>query len=350
MTTPFTDKVFEYHQPDYHYVEFTGGVVARFGKTPAPKDDPVFSPVGPEIVDLEISKDGCPNATRCAWCYKENSDGPPQNMTLETFKGILHKLRDCKVLRQIALGITGTQTNPDLIPIMEHCRSVGIAPNMTLTGKDLTPQLAKDIARLAGAVAISVYPDDKELGYKTIKQMSDLGIKQVNMHLLVSKITLDFCYEVLDDIKDNKVPGLRYVVMLSLKPKGRGQDLQVLTEEEHFALFNYARDNKIKFGMDSCAASRFERYMKQSNMTGADLVLSEMLAEPCESTLFSAYINVEGKFVPCSFCEGKVEPIDLTYVDNFLTEVWLSGKLDAFRGRLLTGTQVRACPVYPEIR
>jgi len=56
---------------DYNYIflkkDMFGhmtGYFKRWGKSP--EDDPQFSPIGPEILDLEISVNGCPNA--CSFC------------------------------------------------------------------------------------------------------------------------------------------------------------------------------------------------------------------------------------------------------------------------------------------
>jgi len=70
----------------YDFSKVTG-FFARWGKTV--EDDPDFSPFGPEIMDLEISVNGCPN--NCPFCYKGNSNEAPTNMSFETFKIIFDK-------------------------------------------------------------------------------------------------------------------------------------------------------------------------------------------------------------------------------------------------------------------
>jgi len=50
---------------NYNYdFDKTTGFFARWGKTP--DDDPLFAPAGPEILDIEISVDGCPE--KCKFC------------------------------------------------------------------------------------------------------------------------------------------------------------------------------------------------------------------------------------------------------------------------------------------
>jgi len=116
---------------DYNFVfDKVNGDFKRWGKTF--DDDPEFSPISPEILDLEISVNGCPN--KCKFCYKNNTNEPATNMSFDTFKKIIDSMPKC--LTQIAFGITGVQTNPDFIKMMEYCREIGVIPNFTLSGID----------------------------------------------------------------------------------------------------------------------------------------------------------------------------------------------------------------------
>ena len=76
----------------------------------------------------------------------------------------------------------------------------------------------------------------------------------------------------------------------------------------------------------------------------------EMLAEPCESTLFSQYINVEGKAFPCSFTEGErgYEGIDVVNCNDFMTDVWYSPAAKEFREKLLNNKDCRGCRKCPQ--
>ena len=105
----------------------------------------------------------------------------------------------------------------------------------------------------------------------------------------------------------------------------------------------------IGYGFDSCSSAR---YMKLANKLGiADKVKDYI--EPCESSLFSTYISVDGEFFPCSFME-KVdewkEGIMITKETDFIKDVWYADKTVEFRKKLLTNkckeTGCRQCPVY----
>jgi len=332
---------------DYHYIfDKKTGFFARWGKTP--KDDPEFSPIGPEILDLEISVNGCPNA--CKFCYKSNQDVPATNMTLGQFKTLMDKMP--MTLTQIAFGITGVQTNPDFIPMLKESRKRGVIPNFTLSGIDLTPKLADEIAPLVGGLAVSVYKTDKNVGYNTVKMFSDRGVKQTNIHLMASQETLDFVYEVLRDSKtDSRLEKLNAIVFLGVKPKGRAKgQFHSLTSEQYADLINYCFENDLRFGFDSCSAPKFEQAVKEREMSEERRKVLLSMSESCESSLFSAYINVKGEYWHCSFSEDEpnVECVNVLECNDFLKDVWFSPAVIKFRQRVLNSMRdgCRHCVTY----
>jgi len=336
------------------------GLMYRWGKTK--EDDPIMSPTGPEILDLEISVDGC-NGTKtengsgsgpCKFCYKSNTNKPPTNMTLATFKKILSKFPQQNgkfFLQQIAFGITGVQTNPDFIPMMEYARSVGIIPNFTLSGFDLTDEIAEKCARLVGALAVSCYESDKDLCYNTIRKFLDLGVKQTNMHLLYYKDNVDFVKEVFYDIvHDERLRGLNAVVLLGLKQKGRGSKLQYATKEQFDDIVNTAIQLNIPLGFDSCSAGKFNKWLDATELK-LDKDSIRQSVEPCESFgLFSSYINVNSEYFPCSFAEGAEgweEGINVLACSDFIRDIWNSDRVSKAREKSLACN--RNCIIYPEI-
>jgi len=341
--------------PDYNYIFLKkNGFFQRWGATPV--EDPQYSPIGPEILDLEISVNGCPpvgNGGNCKFCYKGNTNKPPTNMDLETFKSIINKIP--KTLTQVAFGITGIQTNPDFIPMMEYCRELGIVPNFTLSGADLTDEIAKKVSEVSGAVAVSVYESDKNVGYDTIKTFTDLGMTQINIHAMVSQETLDFVYEILKDMKeDERLSKMHAIVFLGVKPKGRAADnYHSLTSEQYGALVKYCLDQKLNFGFDSCSAPKFEHAIKNMEITNEMLKQLVEASESCESSIFSSYINVYGEYWHCSFTEEEDghEFVDVMQTDDFITDVWYSEPVKLFRKKLID-TSVdgcRSCHVFPSI-
>lgn len=347
--------------PDYSYVfNKRNGQFARWGRRV--EDDPQYAPCGPELLDLEVSVNGCPN--KCAFCYKGNTNEPATNMTLDTFCQIMDRMPAS--LTQVAFGITGVATNPDFVAMLIACRRRGVVPNFTLSGIDLTAELADQIAPLVGAVAVSLYAHNVLDGARAVLAFAHRGIKQTNVHLMLAEETFDFALDMLriraetnmnpDMPHYEKLPrALQRVnafVFLGVKPKGRAVgNFTPLAQEKFAQLIDYAEQYNIPIGFDSCSAPKYEAAMHIKYANDPDRLKAALqCSESCESGLFSSYINVEGKYFPCSFSEGVESGIDVLAHDSFL-DIWHGESVCKWRERILATVidGCRHCPVYPEI-
>ncbi len=346
-----SDKIKMVRSKGYNYnFDKVNGNFARWGKTF--DEDPQFSPVGPEILDIEISVNGCPN--NCNFCYKGNTPKPATNMSFETFKAIIDKFP--KTLTQVAFGITGVQTNPDFIRMMEYCREIGVIPNFTLSGIDLTDEIAERCSQLVGAVAVSAYQSDKQICYDTVQKFVNLGIKQTNIHLMVSQETLPFVYEVLNDrMSDPRLQNMNAIVFLGVKPKGRAETgYNSLTMPQYQELIKFCFDHNLSIGFDSCSAPKFEAAIKDESFDITQQQKDRLIqcSESCESSAFSSYINVLGEYWHCSFSEGEGDwkPINVLEAESFL-DVWYSPEAKRFREKLLSSENdgCRRCITFPDI-
>jgi len=168
-----------------------------------------------------------------------------------------------------------------------------------------------------------------------------------NIHQLLSKETLDDVYQLLKDSKtDSRLSKLNAIVFLSLKQVGRGVKYNCVSQLEYNKLVKYCLDNNIRFGFDSCGASRFLESVKDH----PDYKTFTMLAEPCESLRMSCFINVHGKVSPCSFLEEKMineSGIDIINCSDFMTDVWFNEKVINFRNKSIEcANKMLGCPVY----
>lgn len=327
------------------------GLFKRWGTSL--EDDPIRCEFGPEILDLEISKGGgC--LGNCPFCYKNNGgDKEIINLSLDSFKKILSKF-NLKILTQIAFGIMNFNSNPDFFPMMEHARRNGIIPNYTTHGLDMTPEYAQKTVKLCGAVAVSVVDIEKTLD--AVKMLTDAGMKQVNIHYMLSEETYESALKFLEIVcNDQRIKKLNAVVFLQYKPKGRGTNkYTALTDYKKLKVLRHkAVGYNISIGFDSCSAPLC--------MRGIDNVDTLAYIEPCESGLFSSYINAEGMFFPCSFTEGTsgwVNGLDVLNCDSFTKDIWNSPRMNNWRDKLLSKKtkevchnckvekQCRVCPVY----
>ena len=310
----FPSHKFVMNETDRDYFQIfnkTTGFNVRLGKDV--NTDPSWCPLGPEILDLEISINGCPRVggASCKFCYKNNTDKPATNMSLADFRKIVGKFP--RNLSQIALGITGVQTNPDFKEMLRWLREdMGIVPNYTLSGADLNDDIFEATLKYCGRVAVSVYETDKNLCYNTIKRFNESSPNFCNMHLILSDYNLKFVNEVLDDIENGKVEGLRNIVFLRCKPVGRASVLPcTLSPETLDSVITRCTKIGIGYGFDSCSCGLVQDYFKSK---GKEELIK--YCEPCESSRQSGYINTFGQYYHCSFCEHV--PNFKSY--NFLTD------------------------------
>jgi len=335
-----------YKSETYNYIfNKDNGFFARWGKSM--DDDPVMSPIGPEIADIEVSTICTgPFGKRCAMCYK-NGTAHNENMTIDTFIRLLEKLNQTKNLTQIAFGIGDIDANKDLIPMFKHSRENSVVPNLTVNGARLDnvfedKTYAEHIAELCGAVAVSHYDDD--LCFNAVKKFTDLGMTQVNIHKVLSEETIDDCMRMLKLRQtEERLSKLNAIVFLLYKPKSGNAMTPLKNVFKYRELINYAIDNNISIGFDSCGANKFIDATKDK----PNAKQFEQMAEPCESGLFSVYINVHGYFYPCSFSEDIGEwktGIDVVNCNNFLEDIWFHPRVKEWRSTLIENK--RSCPIY----
>jgi len=246
-------------------------------------------------------------------------------------------------LQQIAFGIGDIDSNPDMLKIFWYCRDHGVIPNVTVNGWGITEEWAEALAGVCGAVAVSRY-NDKDVCFDAVKKLTDAGLKQVNIHQLVSKETYYNCIDTINSKIENdpRLEELNAIVFLSLKQKGRGWAYHTLPQEDYDFLISKCLDNWLKFGFDSCSCHKFLDFIDRHQKYHVLRDILKEQSEPCESTCFSIYINVDSEIFPCSFCEGSVPPCGITH--DFIQDVWFSDPIKKFRNKLLKGGRI--CPIY----
>jgi MoaA/NifB/PqqE/SkfB family radical SAM enzyme len=273
-------------------------------------------------------------------CYKNNKRTGEQ-MSFETFKKLFTRLP--KGTTQVAFGIGNLYGHNDMWKIFQYSRDNGVIPNVTINGWELTDEVAARLASVMGAVAVSRY-EPPDICYDAVKKLTDLGMKQCNIHMLLSIQTYDACMQLLRDVEDDpRLTNLNAVVFLMLKPKGRGATLGQLRDYTKYkALVDYALERNLRIGFDSCGVPSFLNTVKGH----PNYKSFEQATDRCESGLFSLYVDVRGNVWPCSFGQNRKDltPINLLTIENFEKEVWESQIMSEWRARLLSNE--RSCPLY----
>lgn len=337
ITNQNNNSYIKKYNSDTHNFIFnsTNGETITWGATIA--EDPNYFPF-PIIADIEITTicNGV-NGTPCKFCYKSNTS-IGKNMSLDTAKQIIDKLP--KELTQIAFGADAKlEANSDWYEIFKYARSKQIIPNVTVA--NISDDVADKLASICGAVAVSRY-DDKNYCYNSVQKLTDRGMDQVNIHMILSEETYDKALETIKDIKtDSRLNKLNSIVFLSLKQKGRGISYTKLSNDKFKNIINLCLENNISFGFDSCAGNKFLDIIKNTKLN----YLSNYCT-PCESTRESAYINVNGDFFPCSFTEGTEEwkeGISVLKAKSF-DDIWYHPKTVKFRNTLLNNNC--NCPLF----
>ncbi len=324
-----------YTSNDYNWMfDNKTGQFIRWGKTI--HDDPNYSPVGPEILDLEISTI-CSQG--CKHCYKSNTS-TGKIMTYDTFVKLCNKLP--KNITQIAFGIGDIDANKDMWKIFDHCVNNNIVPNVTINGYRMKEDYYNNLAKYCGAVAVSKY-EDKNICYDTVYKLSKTQLKYVNIHQLVCEETYDSCFELIEDTKnDIRLTNLYSIVFLLLKQKGRGTEYTLIKDDNKYKkLIDYAFEKNSKVGFDSC----FSHIVMNSIKDRKNYKQLEMMIEPCESSLFSSYINVDGEYWNCSFVEGNenYNPVNVLQCEDFIKDVWYNPEIIKFRNSIINNN--RQCPL-----
>lgn len=325
------------------YFNKNNGLIMRWGKNK--KQKPYFCEMGPELLNIEIST-VCSN--ECPYCYKSNTKNG-KNMSFNTFQRILRMLmRDTKALTKINFEIGDINANPDIWEIFNYTKQSGIISNVTINGKNITDNEYNNLVKYCEEVSVSNH--DIDVCLNTVKKLTDKGLKKVNIHQLLSKATLNDCYELMNLLeKDERLKKSNSIVFLSIKEKGRGAGWFKPSREESEELINYILNNNIKAEFDNCFAPIFiDTIKKHKNYEKYTQII-----ECCESTLFSIYINVDGISFPCSFIDGVkgYKGIDVLKQSDFLKDVWYSDIIQNFRISLISQKynhcdNYRMCPTY----
>jgi MoaA/NifB/PqqE/SkfB family radical SAM enzyme len=358
MFMSFKNGVKSMRSEDLNYdFKYDDGFMAVWGKTP--QEDPQFSPYGPFILDCEVTTKcdgGCP------YCYKSNT-AAGVNMSFDEFRKVVKKVDYNRQLTQVAFGLgRAGDENPDLWRMCDFLRSRAIVPNGTVA--NISDETAYQIATHFGGVAVSAHthwPNWLDILADNVKRLADAKVKagnartltQINCHFVIAEETFEDCKRLIDAIgSDPRFADFNAIVLLSLKKCGRAKkgDFTRLADDKYRELVSMSLSGKYRVGFDSCAGNRFLDLTKDRK----DAKFLELFAEPCESTLFSSYVNVEGKFFPCSFCEPMFQGLKITEDSgdsrvNRFRDSW-EGRCDEinhFKKELLAKN--RSCPVYEEV-
>ncbi len=329
-----------YRSKDYNWdFDTVNGYFSRWGQTQ--NDNPSFSPLGPEILDLEISTI-CHGTEKgpCNFCYKSNTP-KGKFMPLEKFDLILNTMPHN--LTQIAFGIGDIDGHPQLEQILQKTRDSGIIPNITINGYRCNDRTYSILSNNCGSVAVSRYND--AVCFNAVRELTSRGLEQVNIHQVLSYDSYQECLDLIDKVKtDPRLEKLNAVVFLMLKPRGRAIGMTPISKIQFETVVAKALHNDIPIGFDSCSAPSF---LKAVELHSKFDTFAQFI-EPCEAFLFSSYCNVDGQFFPCSFMEGIGEwetGLEIKEDTEFLKDIWNHPRAVQWRDQLLNSCSLCQCNI-----
>jgi hypothetical protein len=218
----------------------------------------------------------------------------------------------------------------------------------------MTNEHRENLVKRCGAVAVSCY--DKDVCFDEVEKLSayidrpGYTIKQVNIHQVLAKETYSDCLNLVNAVAvhmDKRVDKLGAVVFLWIKPKGKRNTYTQLDFSTYKIFVNYMLEVGMRFGFDSCSAPMFIKAVEKHK----DIEKFMQMAESCESTCFSYYINAEGLGFPCSFSEkvNGYNGVDIEKAEDFIKDVWYHPETVRFREANIKSCDsnlCRNCTVY----
>ena len=348
-----------YTSPGYKYAFNTkNGTFMRWGKTI--KTNPEKSLLGPEIADIEISTICHGN---CEFCYKGNTENG-KNMSIDTYKKVIDILNQNNTLTQVALGIGDVNANKDLEEILKYSRDNNIIPNLTIASNDNTfdDNIANLLVKYCGAISISNYNygSTKDKMYKLCKAAKDnkdnSTLSAINIHQLICKETYDRVKELFIDIGNNELykEAATNIVLLTFKnTNDKTSNYHMISKDEYKELIKLSNQYNLRIGFDSCGCSNFFEVIKED----PNYDYYKSCADSCESSLFSIYVDVSGRFFPCSFIASSKKLVnkemDIPDVNNckdLVSDIWYSKFIQYYRDKITNNrnsdTGFITCPFF----
>ncbi|MCK4760815.1 MAG: radical SAM protein, partial [Candidatus Aminicenantes bacterium] len=169
-------------------------------------------------------------STRCEHCYMDGGDPDPGELDTAAFKSALDVLAGMKVFH-IALGGGEALERDDLFEIAAYARQTGLIPNLTVSGAQITEQVARQMT-VFGQVNISVDGIDDDYAAYRGKEMFPAADRAFDyltaagvptgINCVIGKKNFAGIEQLFRYAKKKK---LNEIEFLRLKPAGRGKSL-----------------------------------------------------------------------------------------------------------------------------
>lgn len=196
----------------------------------------------PEFYDVKITNH-CNGG--CSYCYQNStpSESHYENI-LEKFQSFFGKLDKNQLPYQIAFGGGEPTQHPDFCKLMELSHDMGIVPNYTTNGMNVTEEIVATTKKYCGGVAITAHSHLEKYWKNAIDIFHKAGCK-VNIHIVLSdRKSIDDFFTLFDEVNDK----IDYFVLLPYTVFGRAKEKTLAFDYLFKRLEDSPDREKIAFG------------------------------------------------------------------------------------------------------
>jgi radical SAM protein with 4Fe4S-binding SPASM domain len=247
----------------------------------------------------------------CQHCYMDGGEPDKGELDTEALKQALNMLAEMNIFH-VALGGGEALERPDLFEIADHARSIGLVPNLTVSGRYITSEIARKM-KIFGQVNVSMDGIQSDYGIFRSKNMfttADVALKELinagvptGINCVVGKRNYDSISNLFKYAKSLKVNEIEF---LRFKPSGRGKELYLkekTTHEQNIALIpmliDISDNYKIAAKIDCSFVPMYCYHQPPIEM------LTAMATYGCEAGNVLLGIRSSGSVSGCSFLDSS---------------------------------------------
>jgi len=244
-------KTRRFEDKNYYAIFNSSGKTIRMTIDPS---KPIQELDYPEFYDVSITnycKGGCP------YCYQNSCTSYSRDLpVLERFKTFFECMTPHQRPFQVAFGGGEPTDHVQFEEIIKTCRALGIMPNYTTNGLNMSSSLIKLTQNYCGGVAVSTH---KHLAWEVAAHCYIAAGIRTNLHIIISdKDSVDDFLEIY-----KKFPKVHYFVLLPYMRMGRASrtftDFGYLFEQ--IKKIDYS---KIAFGANFYPYLQDKKWLKMS--------------------------------------------------------------------------------------
>lgn len=248
----------------------------------------------PEFYDIKITN-MC--AGGCSYCYQNSTpDGELTQDMIERIKNYFEPMTMNQRPFQIAYGGGEPTLHPQFLEILKMTYDLGITPNYTTNGMNITPEIVAATRMYCDGVAITCHEHLEKYWNDAFFKFERAMIAS-SFHIVIGdRKSIDYFVEIYDVYKDR----VKYFVLLPYIVKGRAKPMKIEYDYLFEKLDMFANESSID---DIAFGARFYKHKKKLKCLGVSLY---------EPEIMSKYLDmVEMKMYKSSFDSKPIKKIGL---------------------------------------